>query len=83
MRVEADYTVDDVAAIMCVHRTHVRRLIDSGQLEAYRLNLIGSRRRDVRITRDALDRFRRSNAVKPDAETPKRIAKRREYRRIV
>ena len=56
---EQDYTIDQVAEIVQVHRKTVEDWINSGELEAYQL------KRRKRVTPEALRKFRANRQVKP------------------
>lgn len=55
---EKDYTIDEVAAELQVHRKTVERLIARGSLVAYRV------RTHYRITPEALRAYKKSHEVK-------------------
>lgn len=59
---ERDYTIDQVAEIIQVHRKTVEDWINSGELEAYQL------KRRKRVTAAALNRFREKRQVIPQQE---------------
>lgn len=60
---EKDYTIDQVAEIIQVHRKTVEDWILSGELEAYSL------KRRKRVTAAALERFREQRKVVPQEQT--------------
>ena len=62
---QQDYTIDQVAEIIQVHRKTVEAWIQSGELEAYYLSR-GKQR--YRVTPAALDKFRAGRPVKPRPE---------------
>lgn len=53
-----DYTIDQVAAILQVHRKTVERLINTGKMDAY---LIGNVKR---ITPESLDRYKQEHPAR-------------------
>jgi len=50
-------TVNQAAAILNVSRASVYRLLDSGDLDAIRINLTGNRKPTVRVTSDSVSRL--------------------------
>ena len=54
-----DYTVSDVQCILQVGKNTVRKLINTGQLEAYRIGYGG-----FRVTPQALEKFKQERIVK-------------------
>lgn len=59
---DQDYTIDDIARILQIHRKTAERLVTSGALEGYKIGRVH------RVTHEALDKFRAENKVKPKRE---------------
>lgn len=59
---DQDYTIDDIARILQIHRKTAERLVTSGDLEGYKIGRVH------RVTRNALDKFREEHKVKPKRE---------------
>lgn len=56
---DQDYTIDDIARILQIHRKTAERLVTSGKLRAYKVGRIH------RITPESLETFRKENRVRP------------------
>lgn len=65
-----DLSVEDVSAELALHENTVRRLINLGVIPAYRAGL-----RAFRVTRAALDEFKRSGGPRPQGRPRKEQAK--------
>ena len=61
-----DLTAREVAAELGIAYDTVRRLIQRGDLRAYNVNL-----RHLRVTREALDEFKRAGGAKPQGRPHK------------
>jgi predicted RNA-binding protein with PIN domain len=59
-----DLTISDVAAEIRIRRAGVVSLAESGAIEAYDVSAPGAKRKSYRITRQALDQFRRDRSAK-------------------
>ena len=64
---EQDYTIDQVAEMIQVHRKTVEEWIHTGKLDAYQLEEGGR----YRIRPSALEQFRASRLVKPRQARPR------------
>jgi len=68
----APYRVGEVAELMNAGKSTVYRLIESGELPAFRA---GSGRGGLRVPREAYEKFVRARAVRPpDASPPEAVA---------
>ena len=58
-----DLTISAVAAELRIRREHVVAMLKSGLLEGYDVTPPGARRKCYRITRQALDQFKRERSA--------------------
>ncbi len=58
-----DLTISDVASELRIRREHVIALLKSGALEGYDATPPGARQKSYRITRQALDQFKRERSA--------------------
>ena len=65
-----DLSVEEVAIELALHDNTVRRLINKGVIPAYRAGL-----RAFRITRQALDDYKRSGGPQPQGRPRKEVGK--------